>query len=114
MKLQDDNFLIRFDEQKNRIFFEGALRLSGPADYGRVERFLLDVLELDLPLLELDFTDLEFLNSAGISMLCHFVFEAKSKDKMGIRILGNKEVLWQRKSFANLQRLWDKVELAVG
>ncbi len=113
MKLQDDNFLIRFDPEKNRVFFEGVLRLSGPAEYNRIEQFLLDVLELDLSRLELDFTELEFLNSAGISMLCHFIFQAKDRDKMPLRILGNKEVLWQKKSFANLQQLWEKIELGL-
>ena len=113
MKLQDDNFLIRFDPQQSRVFFEGVLRLSGPEEYNKIEQFLLDVMDLDLSWLELDFRDLEFLNSAGISMLCHFIFQAKDRDKMPMRIIGNKEVLWQKKSFANLQQLWGKIELSL-
>jgi hypothetical protein len=113
MRLQDDNFLIRFDPERNRVLFEGVLRLSGPTEYGRIERFLLDILELDLPRLEMDFSDLEFLNSAGISMLCHFIFQAKEKDKMPLAIRGNRDVLWQKKSFSNLQQLWEKIELSL-
>lgn len=113
MKLQDENFKIWFDHETNRLSFQGALRLNGGTDYNRIFNFISDVHDLDIANLELDFTELEFLNSAGISTLCQFIFAAKKKNKMPIRIVGKQDILWQKKSFANLQRLWDRIELVL-
>ncbi len=113
MKLRDENYSIVFDHTINRLSFQGALRLTRACDYDRIYNFILDVYELDIPRLELDFSDLEFLNSAGISTLCQFIFAAKKKNRMPIVIMGKESVLWQKKSFSNLQRLWDRVELVL-
>lgn len=111
MKIESESYRIWFDREGSRVVFEGALRLSGSTDYKPIHQFLLDVHELDIPVLTLDFKELEFLNSSGISTLCRFVFDAKKRDSTPIRIIGTKDVLWQTKSFSNLQKLWDKIEL---
>jgi hypothetical protein len=113
MKLQDENYKILFDHTANRLCFQGALRLSGTTDYDKVLTFILEVHDLDIPFLEMDFTGLEFLNSAGISTLCQFIFAAKKADKLTVRLIGKQDILWQKKSFANLKQLWSRVELVL-
>lgn len=111
MKLQGDNYEIRFEEDRNTIMFEGSLRLWDPTDYSKIKQFMLDVHDLNIPELYLNFVRLDFLNSSGISTLCKFILDAKKMNKLNLHIIGNETILWQKKSFENLVKLWDKITL---
>jgi len=111
MEYLGEDFKITFDAGENRVNFNGSIRLWDNSQYQKILVFMLDIHALDLPYLGLDFMELEFLNSAGISMLCKFVLEVKKIDKMQIFIIVNKNILWQVKSFKNMKLLWDKINL---
>jgi hypothetical protein len=112
MRIDDELFKIIYDEEKNTIFFEGSLRLNDFKRFDKIKQFMLDVYGLESPELILDFLKLDFLNSAGISTLCNFIFEIKDRNKKNVRILGNNNIQWQKKSFENLKIIWDKIEIA--
>ena len=111
MIIEDENYKIWYDNEKNTVFFDGSLRLWDPTGYVKIRKMLRDLYSLDTPALLLDFRELKFLNSSGISMLCKFIFEAKDLGQKPIKIIGNQEVRWQIKSFENLKKLWSKIEL---
>jgi hypothetical protein len=111
MKHTGEDFTIHFNDADKKIVFAGSMRLWDAEGYGKISKFLLDVYELDLDSVTLDFRKLEFLNSAGINMLCKFVIHAKNRNKMRLRIIGNKDILWQVKSFANLKLLWPDITI---
>ncbi len=111
MQLQGDGFDVVFERAQNAVVFNGVMRLENMQDYDRIGKFLLDVNELELPQLVLDFRKVEFLNSAGIAMLCRFIMDAKKLNKKPVSVIGNENVLWQKKSFSNLKLLWDKIDV---
>ena len=111
MQITDENYNVIFDNNTNTIIFKGALRLESMNEYQKVEKFMIEVHELKLTNLNLDFREVDFLNSSGIAMLCKFIIHVKKMDKMPVKFLGNDDILWQKKSFANLKLLWDRVEV---
>ncbi len=111
MQLSGDTYSIAFDEPARTISFEGSLRLESVKEYQKIHKFMMDVIELEIPSVNLDFTKVDFLNSSGIAMLCRYILDAKKKDKVPVRVTGNPKVLWQKKSFLNLKYLWEKVEV---
>jgi hypothetical protein len=112
MKLIDQDFQIEFDEIQNILKFSGVLRSNNIEEFEKIKGFMLDVYDLEKIELILDFTQLEFMNSAGISTLCRFVMDAKEKSlKKMLKIIGNITILWQVKSFENLIKIWDKIAL---
>jgi hypothetical protein len=109
--INGDIYKIHYNEVEKVIYFEGSLRLWDPSEYQKIRQFMLDSLELNTDSLTLDFMKLEFLNSSGISTLCKFILDAKRINRQRIRVIGNNEILWQRKSFENLSKLWDEIKL---
>ncbi|MBN2753254.1 MAG: hypothetical protein JXR81_00165 [Candidatus Goldbacteria bacterium] len=114
MQIKGEDYSIIFDDKLNTVNFNGSLRLENMGEYKAIEQFLLDVHELNLPFLNLDFKEVDFLNSSGIAMLCRFIMDVKKQNKMPVIVTGNDDILWQKKSFANLKLLWDKVEVKFG
>ncbi len=112
IKLEDEFYKITFDEEKSTIYFEGALRLNDFSRFEKIKQFMLDIYSLDNKELFIDFLKLDFLNSAGISMLCNFIFDIKDQNKKPVTITGNKDILWQKKSFENLKIIWEGINIA--
>lgn len=113
LKLEDDLYTISYNKDDFTVYFNGSIRLWDPVDYEKIRRFLLDVYELEQPKLLLDLTQLEFLNSSGISMLCKFIFDVKQANKCPVGMIGSEAILWQKKSLTNLQKIWDQLELEI-
>lgn len=111
MKLVGENYRIWFENRNNVIYFEGSLRLWDPMDYQKIHQFMMDIHELDIRELSLNFVKLDFLNSSGISTLCKFILDIKKTNKVCLNITGNEKILWQKKSFENLTKLWEKIVL---
>ncbi|OHD53789.1 MAG: hypothetical protein A2Y33_02740 [Spirochaetes bacterium GWF1_51_8] len=109
MKMEGEFFKINFDHETNTIFFEGSLRLWDPTEYQKIKQFMLDVHDLNIKELTLNYVNLEFMNSFGISILCKFILEIKPMNKVALTVVGNKDILWQKKSFENLKKLWDQI-----
>jgi hypothetical protein len=111
MKIDGGDYTVAFDKDASTVRFTGTLRLFSSGDYRKIELLLLEVYNLELAAMLLDFRELLFMNSLGINMLCKFIIKIKKLDKAPVRIVGNKNILWQVKTFQNLKLLWDKIEL---
>lgn len=111
LKIEDDNFKIWYNKDLFTIFFEGSIRLWDPSEYTEIKKFMLNIHDLGIEQLILDLTDLEFLNSSGISMFCKFVFEVKKENKTSLIFVGRNEIMWQQKSLHNIKKIWEKIEL---
>jgi anti-anti-sigma factor len=111
MKIENEDFKIKYEPSSNTVRFYGSLRLNDLSEFNKIKNMMLDVYELDIPELILDLRDLEFMNSAGISTLCKFVFEVKDRHKKPLKVVGNKDILWQQKSLENLKIIWDEIHI---
>lgn len=112
MKMEFDNFEMLFDESENTIYFKGVLRSNEFEQFDKIKNFILDIYGLEISELVMNFGDLEFMNSSGISTLCRVIIDAKESGvNKPIRILGKKDILWQVKSFENLKKIWDLISL---
>jgi hypothetical protein len=112
MRIDEDAFQIAYDEETHIVAFHGTLRMNDFAEFEKIKKFMREAYDLDSPGLILNFVDLDFMNSAGISMLCKFIFEIKDlSPPKSVSIIGNASILWQQKSFENLRKIWDKLTI---
>ena len=63
--------------------------------------------------LVLDFKELKFLNSSGITALSLFVVGARKAGTPRLKLVGSKATAWQQKSLANFQMLWKEMPLVI-
>ncbi len=109
MKIENENYLLDYNEDQHHIDLSGSLRLNGLDEYAPIQDALILCLE-SAQAMSLDLSRLEFLNSSGIAMLSKFIIAARTitTDKTGFQltISGSKAIPWQGKSLINLQRLF--------
>lgn len=114
MKVEAEEYSVRFDEGAARVSFHGAMRLRGPREYDDVKRMLRHALSKGFARLELDFSNLKFLNSSGIGTIGQFIVDARRVGTTRIAILGSDQHSWQARSLGTLQKIWNDVELEIG
>lgn len=113
MNVEAEEYSVRFDEGAARVSFHGAIRLRGPREYDDVKRLLRHALSLGPARLELDFSDLRFLNSSGIGTIGQFIVDARRVGTTRVVIRGSKAHPWQSRSLGTLQKVWQDVELKI-
>ena len=99
--------------EQSTIHFEGTMRLNGGDAYAPIQAILEAVLAEKPPLLTLDLTNLEFLNSSGINLLAKFTIQVRKELAVRILVLGSERIPWQGKSLANLKKLHSGLELVI-
>ncbi len=95
------------------IHYEGTLRLSGTDAYQDILALMQTVLAQKPPMITLDLTQLEFLNSSGINLLAKFTIELRKQPEIEVKVLGSTRIPWQSKSLPNLQKLHKGVDLVI-
>src|SRR6188474_1812932 len=95
------------------IHYEGTMRLSGTEAYAPILELMDDVLRSKPPMIVLDLTELEFLNSSGINLLAKFTIEVRKHAGVGIVVKGAQRIPWQGKSLPNLRKLHPALELQI-
>lgn len=111
--IKTEDFSVIFIEQENTIKFSGSLRLLNLKEYEPVKNLLNDVYEYLDSELKLDFSELKFLNSSGITAISTFVIAARKNQKLKIKVIGSSTVSWQEKSLQNLNKLWNEVTVEI-
>jgi len=109
MNIKTDDFSVEYKDSDGVVRFAGSLRLLNLLEYEPVKKLLLDAHDRASGALTLDFRELKFLNSSGITAVSTFVISARKQKKIGLRILGSRDVSWQDKSLQNLNKLWSDV-----
>jgi len=103
--IKGESFEIRMEDNSSTVFFKGALRLSGVADYLPILDLLKETLVNPTKPVVLDLKELDFLNSSGITMLSRFVIEARDEASIALHFIASESVVWHARSLKNLQRL---------
>jgi hypothetical protein len=101
------------EENTSTIKFNGSLRLANMKEYEKVTEFLSTNSSQSNKDLTLDFRDLKFLNSSGITTISLFVLNCKSKGNIKLTIKGSNRISWQQKSLLNFKRLWPELNLEI-
>jgi hypothetical protein len=113
MEIKTEDYSIRYEPDSATIFFRGFLRLDGMEAYKPVMDLMLNALGQKSSHFTLNLSELEFLNSSGISMLSMFVVKVRQKGDVQMTLEGSNKVLWQTKSLKNLQRLMPSLTLTL-
>lgn len=113
VNVEAEEYSVRLDEGAARVSFHGAMRLRGPREYDDIKRLMRHALSLGPTRLELDFSDLKFLNSSGIGTIGQFIVDARRLGTTRVVIRGSKLHPWQLRSLATLQKVWSDVELTI-
>ena len=113
MEVRETEAVVRFSPETSTVSFSGALRLANVKAYDNVARLLRDAAEQVTGPLVLDFKELKFLNSSGITALSLFVVGARKAGKPNLKLVGSKATAWQQKSLANFQMLWKETPLVI-
>lgn len=100
-----ESFDVRLEEQNAAVFFKGSLRLSGMEDYAPILDLLKSTLASAAAPIVLDLTELDFLNSSGITMFSRFVIEARDRTGISLHFVASEAIPWHARSLKNLQRL---------
>jgi hypothetical protein len=103
--IRGESFEIWAEDNKNTVFFKGALRLSGMEDYAPVLEMLQERLTTLHQPIVLDLRELDFLYSSGITMLSRFVIEARDRTGIDLYFFASSSIAWHARSLKNLQRL---------
>jgi hypothetical protein len=113
-QLQGDGYEVAHSPDAHSVSFRGTIRLQTTDDYLPIVELLQRAHDAAAggPL-SLDFRQLQFLNSSGISTVSKFVIAARKQDRVSLTVLGSSEIYWQQKSLGNLQKLWPKVRIEI-
>ncbi len=113
-QIKSDEYTVEYDSETHSVAFRGTIRLQTSDDYAPITELLQRAHEAAASTrMTLDFRQLQFLNSSGISMISKFVIGARKQDRVTMVVLGNREIYWQQKSLGNLQKLWPKVQIEI-
>lgn len=113
-QIKGDEYSVEYDSDTQTVSFHGTIRLQTSDDYAPLTALLQRAHEAATgSRMTLDFRQLQFLNSSGISMVSKFVIGARKQDRVTMLVLGNQEIYWQQKSLVNLQKLWPKVQIEI-
>lgn len=113
MEITTDDYEITYEPASSTLYLRGLLCLDGMEAYRPVMDFMLKVLENCSSSFTLNLSELEFLNSSGISMLSMFVVRVRQKGTIKMALQGSNEILWQTRSLRNLQRLMPSLNLEI-
>ncbi len=98
------SYSIRAARDFSRVAFAGTLRFRTRQEYEKILVALRYATRHSGDSLEIDFRDLQFLNSIGIATVSLFLIETREVGKK-VTITGSKTIAWQNRVLYNLSRL---------
>ena len=116
MEIKEEGYHVFFQEDEKKVVLKGIMRLQNLKAYHPIKDIMKKAFGLltEGQTLTLDFSDLEFLNSSGITNFSMFVLEAKKSGKSAfLHVIGTKKIGWQDKSLNNFKKLWSEVTVKI-
>ena len=110
MEIIKDDYQVCYDSQKNIVICSGSFRLTG-TEYNAIQEILYAAADAGQHGLTVDLTGLKFLNSSGINMLSKFVIRLRKSKTTQVKVKGNNQFAWQKKSLVNFKKLLPDLEL---
>lgn len=112
MDIIHTDYQVQYDEASATVSCKGSFRLHGE-EYQAILELLLKAAAAAPPLLTLDVSDLQFLNSSGINTLSKFILHVRNHKASQVVVRGSSRFPWQEKSLVNLQRLLPALKLEI-
>ena len=113
MEISGETYQINYDAATATITWQGIFRLQGTSEYAPIVALLDQAAATGAPVITLNLTELQFLNSSGINTLSKFVIKVRNQGESQIVVFGNHEYSWQTKSLKNFQRLMPGLTLQI-
>tara|TARA_B100000131_G_C18048437_1_gene585375 strand:+ start:63 stop:401 length:339 start_codon:yes stop_codon:yes gene_type:complete len=107
MIIKTDDYIID-SSLLNKIIISGSMRLPSPLSYDQPFSLIKKALNESTDILNINLTELEYLNSSGITSLARIIIQAR-KDNKSLKLIINKNIPWQNKTLSSLQNLWEKL-----
>lgn len=113
MEVQEQGAVVKFSPETATVQFVGLLRLSHLKAYENITKLLHEAAAQVEDTLTLDFRELRFLNSSGLSAIGVFVVAMRKAGRPKLKIVGAKSNAWQQNSLRNFQMLWNETVLVI-
>ncbi len=111
MDIKAEEYIIQYLADSGEILCSGSLLLSGTEEYAPILDLMLKAAEEQAEQLNLNVTQLEFLNSSGINTMTKFVINVRNRKHLKLSVTGLEGIPWQVRLLKNLQRLMPTLEL---
>ena len=86
------------------------MRLPSPLSYDQPFSPIKEGIENSTDTYTINISDLQYLNSSGITSLARLIILARKEDK-ALDIITNDTTPWQKRSLQSLTNLWEKLTL---
>lgn len=111
MTIQAGDATLIYDNDDKTLKLKGSMRLANMQEYDQITVFLKEIASTNPGHFTLDFSELQFLNSSGITTISLFILACRKNNDPTLTVLGSKEISWQQKSLSNFKKLWNNVSL---
>ncbi len=113
MEITGDEYKAIYIQEEQKIKLSGELRLRDTQEYSEIANLLQSAFDESDSGITLDLTELNFLNSSGVSTISKFVLYARKQaaSSKKIKCLGSNQIFWQKKTLTNFVRIWSDLEL---
>lgn len=111
MELKREDGEVVYDDTSNTVIFEGRLQATDPAVYRQLGELLAEADQANRLAMVWDFRNMVCLNSAGLSVLYHFVNRKADEPGYALKVLADSQCAWQTSSLPNLKTFLPGVQL---
>ena len=111
MTIQAGDATLIYNNESKTLKLKGSMRLANMQEYDQITVYLKEIANTNPGHLHLDFSELQFLNSSGITTISLFILACRKNNNPTLTVLGSKEISWQQKSLSNFKKLWNVVLL---
>jgi hypothetical protein len=111
MKLEGRTYTITYNNTTATVSFQGVLRLQSTDEGKSITDFLNRVAALEPKTIQLDFEQLQLMNSTGLSILTKFLLKMRGQDATQVILRASKDHFWQQDLIKGLQRFLPGSEL---
>ncbi len=110
--LHSNDYTIEFYEDKHRVTMKGTMRLPVNEYEDSINPEFISFSEKADNDIELDLTELEYLNNSGISFISMYLASMK-KTGQKITIVGNRDISWQSITMDNFPLCNEEVKIVM-
>ncbi len=111
MEISGEGYTVVYDEANTTVFFRGVLRLQNVEQGQPLLELLNEVAAQNPDIIYSDFTEMQLMNSTGLSILTKFMFTMRDHETTKVILRAMKKHFWQTDLIRGLQRFLPGSEL---
>jgi anti-anti-sigma factor len=108
---KDDEYSLLWPDGEERAVLRGVLRLHSPAAFEDLFAPISTRIQRGESL-QLDLSEVSFMNSSGIRALATLVLQAKERGAR-LRLIGSTGIPWQKKTLSSLSAISPTLEIDI-